>query len=435
MVKKFAFYIFLVLLCYCGLATAQQAPITVTATISASEISFDPAAIPENTPFIIHVVNKAGVPVELENSDTSVEVYTGMDKTFKIGLSAGKYKFFNDFNPKTKTADLAVLSQTDMAAYTKKDNTVIDGSVNTDSDLKSDITAANTNGLNESSSLADIIFIMWRESVEALLVVGIVFSWLKQLKSGRRKGMLFLAGGIGVGVLWAIILGYILIKLSGELSGNAQEYLQAGLTFLAALMIVYMVKWMRTNGAKLKSEMHSALVQNEARRWNISILVVVAVAIAREGSEAVIFIYALGFGQHGAVSASMFGAVAIGLLLAILTIYILSLGNKIFSWRYFFKITEILLLLLGGAMLLNCVDILVSVGALPILKAKFWDTSFILSDGGHFVPLLASIIGYRATPSLIDIIMYLIYWIGVFWFIKYKQNATIISKYQSCKKY
>jgi high-affinity iron transporter len=117
----------------------------------------------------------------------------------------------------------------------------------------------------------------------------------------------------------------------------------------------------------------------------------------------------------------MFGAVAIGLLLAILTIYLLSLGNKIFSWRYFFKVTEVLLLLLGGALLLNCVDTLVSVGVVPVLQAKFWDSSFILSDGGHFVPLLASVIGYRATPSLIDILVYLVYWIAVISFIKRKQ--------------
>lgn len=430
MITNFTRYIFFILICYCSLVSAQQTdPITVNATITKTAISFEPAAIPENTPFIIHVINQAGVPVELENSDTSVEVYAGTDKTFKIGLTAGKYKFFNDFNPKTKTADLIVLTAAEMARQAQTPASKNAGDTQTQA-VSSDnnLATTSTSSLDDSSSLSDITFIMWRESIEALLVVGIVFSWLKQLKAGRREGMLFLAGGIGLGVLWAMLLGYVLIKLSGELSGNAQEYLQAGLTFMAALMIVYMVKWMRSNGAKLKSEMHTALAKNEARRWNISILVVVAVAIAREGSEAVIFIYALGFGQHGAVSASMFGAVAIGLLLAILTIYLLSMGNKIFSWRYFFKITEILLLLLGGAMLLNCVDILVSTGILPVLKAKFWDTSFILSDGGHFVPLLTSVVGYRATPSLMDILMYLLYWIGVLWFIKHKQPSAIKTK-------
>lgn len=421
MLKRYIHFLFFFLLFSLGSAFAQSRdPITVNAVITSSAISFDPATIPENTPFIIHVINKAGVPVELENSDTSVEVYAGTDKTFKIGLSAGRYRFFNDFNPKTKNADLVVLTAEQIAKGAGSNASLTD----TNKDIK--LTQTQDNLSTANSSLAEISFIMWRESIEALLVVGIVFSWLKQLKHGRREGMLFLAGGVVLGVLTAVLLGLILVKLSSRLSGNAGEYLQAGLTFAAAMMIVYMVKWMRSNGATLKSEMYGALAKDANRRWNISILVVVAVAIAREGSEAVIFIYALGFGEHGVVTSAMVLAVLSGLGLAILTIYILSLGNKIFSWRYFFKVTEILLLLLGGALLLNCVDLLVSVGLLPVIKAKFWDTSFILSDGGRFVPLISSVIGYRATPSLIDILVYIGYWWGVLRFIKVKK--VLVSK-------
>lgn len=417
MANVFTRIILIFAFCISGAYAATVEPIVVNAIITPTEISFNPASIPEDTPFIVHVINKTGVPVELENADTSVEVYDGTDKTFKIGLNAGKYKFFNDFNPKTKTADLHVLTATQIAAGASNSST-------TTNSTAPDETSNSPSANDGNSKLAEITFIMWRESIEALLVVGIVYSWLKQLKSGRREGMMFLAAGVGVGVLCAVILGMILVKLSGSLSGNAQEYLQAGLTFAAALMIVYMVKWMRSNGAKLKSEMLSSLAQNEARRWNISILIVVAVAIAREGSEAVIFIYAIGFGEKGIVSLGMLASVGLGLALAVFTIWLLSMGNKIFSWRYFFKFTEILLLLLGGALLLNCVDILVSIGVLPVIKAKFWDTSFILGDGGRFVPMLTSIVGYRATPSLMDILVYILYWVGVTRFINVKAQLN-----------
>ena len=383
-------------------------PIVVNAIMTPDEISFSPASIPENTPFIVHIINKSGVPVELENADTSVEIYSGTDKTFKIGLAAGKYKFFNDFNPKVKTADLHVLTASQIA--------------NPEANI-SDTNATQTQQLpqaNGKSKLAEITFIMWRESIEALLIVGIVFSWLKHLKYGRREGMTFLAAGVAIGVLCAVLLGTVLVELNGSLSGNAREYLQAFLTLLAAIMIVYMVKWMRSNGSKLKSDMLSTMAQHEARRWNVSILIVVAIAVAREGSEAVIFINAIGFGAQGVVTSGMVVSIILGLVLAVITIWLLSMGNKIISWRYFFKATEVLLLLLGGALLLNAVDILVSIGVLPILKAKFWDTSFILSDGGRFVPMLSSIVGYRATPSLMDILVYFSYWVFVTKFIKVK---------------
>ncbi len=414
MLKKIYILTFILFVILIAPAYANNVgPITVNATITANEIKFDPEIIPENTPFIIHVINKAGAPVELENSDTSVEVYAGMDKTFKIGLNAGKYKFFNDFNAKTKTAELTVANQTQFTANIKA---VSANYLGRPTEL-----LGKTVLTNRGSSIAEVTFIMWRESIEALLVVGIVFSWLKQMKTGKREGMLFLGLGIILGIMSAMCLAIVLIKLSSGLSRNATEYLQASLTFLAALMIVYMVKWMRENGKKLKSEMHSTLVKGGSRRWNLSILIVVAVAIAREGSEAVIFIYALGFGEHGVITISMFTAVVVGMLLAVVTVYLLSLGNKIFSWLYFFKVTEILLLLLGGAMLLNCIDILVTANVLPVLKAQFWDTSSILSDGGLLTPLLSSLIGYRATPSLIDVLVYAIYWIGVLYFIRTKK--------------
>lgn len=405
--------ILLIFLCASQAYTSNIEPMLVNAVITAKSITFKPASIPENIPFVLHIINKSGVPVELENADTSVEIFAGTDKTFKIGLSAGNYKFFNDFNPKAGTKNLHVLSAAETVKHISYTTTI--GSTNNANDTQS--TASSVN-----SSLGEIVFIIWRECIEALLVVGIVYSWLKHLKTGRKEGMVFLAAGVGVGVLCAVMLGAMLIKLSGVMSGNTREYLQASLTFLAALMIVYMVKWMRNNGTKLKSSMiNSIAAKHEARRWNISILIVVAVAIAREGSEAVIFIYALGFGEHGVVSGKMFGMVVLGIGLAIFTIWLLSLGNKIFSWKHFFKITEVLLLLLGGALLLNCVDLLVSVGILPVIKAKFWDTSFILGDGGHLVPLLSSLIGYRATPSLVDVLVYIVYWIIVLKFIKTEQ--------------
>ena len=44
------------------------------------------------------------------------------------------------------------------------------------------------------------LLIVWRESVEALLVIGILFAWLRQ-QPGRRHAMAYLWGGVGLGLL------------------------------------------------------------------------------------------------------------------------------------------------------------------------------------------------------------------------------------------
>ncbi len=177
-------FIFIALLFWIGAVFAKNGePITVNAFINATAIEFSPNIIAENTPFIIHVINKAGAPVELENSDTSVEVYANMDKTYKVGLPAGHYVFFNDFNAHTKAATLIVEKE---SAILKSKNAPLT--------TQAALTQSNQTLSNLNSS--EILFIVWRESVEALLVVGVVYSWLNQLKTGRRSGFFFMWMGV-----------------------------------------------------------------------------------------------------------------------------------------------------------------------------------------------------------------------------------------------
>jgi high-affinity iron transporter len=418
MLHNTKFFLFIILLLIINPAySANNNPITVNAIMTDTYIQLIPNSIPENTPFIIHVINKTGIPVELENSDTSVEVYTDMDKTFKVGLTVGSYIFFNDFNPHTKTATLFVKTAAELA-NANANHFVPNLFISTTSN---EIATKNSSPSKDTA----ILFIVWRESVEALLVVGVVYSWLKQLKAGRKSGMFFLWIGVAVGLIFAILLSFLLVSVKDVLSPNAAYYFQAAMTFVAALMIVYMVKWMRQNGRTLKSGMHNALEKNASTRWrNISILTVVAVAFAREASEAVIFINALGFAGQGESTLRQISIMAIGVMLAIITIYLLQLGNKIFSWQFFFKITEVLLLLLGGGLLLNCIDLLISSGFLPALYTKVWDTSFFLANGGFLTPLISSFTGYRATPSLMDVIIYGTYWVFIYLLLRSKKGIV-----------
>ena len=425
-------FIFIALLFWIGAMFAKNGePITVNAFINATAIEFSPNIIPENTPFIIHVINKAGAPVELENSDTSVEVYANMDKTYKVGLPAGHYIFFNDFNAHTKAATLIVEKESAILKSTNTPYAMGDrkGEKRDSPPSFRAIGSADAQDINRkplplySAGIAEILFIVWRESVEALLVVGVVYSWLNQLKTGRRSGLFFMWMGVVTGLLCAILLSFLLITVNHTLSPISSNLFQAGMTLLAASMIVYMVKWMRGNSRSLKKNMHNSLEKNSSTHWrNISILTVVTVAVTREASEACIFIY--GLGANSNFSANTMSILGLGVLLAIGTIFLLQLGNKIFSWRFFFKITEILLLLLGGGLLLSCIDRLILSGFLTPLHSKVWNTSFLISEGGFFAPMLSSFAGYRATPSLMNIIIYGAYWIVIYFLLKTKKAKS-----------
>lgn len=262
--------------------------------------------------------------------------------------------------------------------------------------------------------MGQVVFIVWRESVEALLVVGILYAWLKNGDADARRGLPYLWAGVGVGVLAAIALGAALVGFTEVLSGDAQDYFQTAMVLIACVLIVQMVLWMKQHGRTLKRDMEQSLQQStrDSNWWGVALLV--ALAIAREGSETVIFLYGLGFGQTGHVGVGQILAVLIGLALAFLTFYVLQLGGKVFSWRHFFRVTEIMLLFLGAGLFQTGVDKLIDKEILPTLVDQLWNTSAVLDDSSTFGSLVATLTGYRAHPALMNVLAYALYWVVVY---------------------
>ena len=263
--------------------------------------------------------------------------------------------------------------------------------------------------------MGQVLFVVWRESVEALLVVGILYAWLKNGDASARQSLPFLWAGVGAGLLAAVGLGAALVGFSEFLSGDAADYFQTGMVLVACVLIVQMVLWMKRHGRTLKRDMERSLQTHtrDGNGWGIAILV--ALAIAREGSETVIFLYGLGFGQSGHVRSADVLAIALGLGLAFLTFYCLQLGGRFFSWRHFFRVTEIMLLLLGAGLLQTGVDKLIDKEILPLGIAHVWNTSALLDDSSTVGSLVAALTGYRAHPSLTNLAVYVLYWVIVGW--------------------
>jgi len=93
-------------------------------------------------------------------------------------------------------------------------------------------------------------------------------------------------------------------------------------------------------------------------------------------------------------------------------------GGKVLSWRVFFRVSEILLLLLAGGLLVSAVDKLIALDVLPALVDPAWDTSAILDDSGRLGGLLASLTGYRARPALLPLLALGVYWAAMVTFLR-----------------
>ncbi|WP_293854121.1 FTR1 family protein [uncultured Alsobacter sp.] len=265
--------------------------------------------------------------------------------------------------------------------------------------------------------LANIAFIVWRESVEALLVVGILSAWIRQQRdAGPARAWLW--SGVAAGLVLSVVLGFGLAAFGEALPEEAQLGYQAAALLAAAALIVQMVVWMRRKGRTLKRNMESALGAAAGRSQWWGLFALALFAVAREGSETAIFLYGTLLAGTSAPLAERIGAAGVGLLMAGGTYALLQAGGRILSWRVFFRVSEIVLLMLAGSLVLTAANHLADLGLLPDthgLASRAWDSSAFLSDGGTWGGMLSALTGYRARPELREVLLYAAYWVVVLW--------------------
>ena len=276
--------------------------------------------------------------------------------------------------------------------------------------------------------MGQTIFVVCRESIEALLVIGILYAWMDG-RADAATGKKWLFAGVVAGFGLAALLTLTLIGVSDLLGGDSRAWFEIGMLALASALIVQMVLWMRVHGRTLKNDLEAGLeksLQGKKSWWGVFFLSMIAVG--REGSETVMFLYG-SLLQLGTLASyiSFFSAVAIGLALAMVMFYALQLGGKFISWKWFFKVTEIMLLFLGSALFLAASEKLLggplAATDLPSwLYSNIWDMSNVLSDSSIFGNLLASLFAYRSQPIGWDLMILSTFWVAVLLLLKWQSN-------------
>lgn len=254
--------------------------------------------------------------------------------------------------------------------------------------------------------MGNAFFVVWRESLEAFLIVGILHAWLKANRdSGGGRRALF--AGLAAGAALALLLGWALLTVQDELTGEALEGFQTATLLVAAGLITQMVLWMRRHGRTLKTRLHADLSAATERAGHFGVAVVAALAVAREGAETVIFLY--GLAQSGETTALAAGAFA-GFAAAGLTAWLAARSLSRLDIGLLMRVSSILLLVLASALLVAALDRLIGAGALPPLLDPVWDSSALLDDTTRGGKLIADFSGYRARPALSALLAWALYW-------------------------
>lgn len=258
--------------------------------------------------------------------------------------------------------------------------------------------------------MASAFFVVWRESLEAFLIAGILFAWLK-VNDDAGNGRKALFAGLAAGVVLALALGWALVTVQDELTGQALDVFQTATLLIAAGLITQMVLWMRRHGRGIKARLHADLSAAAERSGYLGVAIVAALAVAREGAETVIFLY--GMAQGGDLPRLLTGAVA-GFAGAALTAWLAAKSLSRLNLGLLLRLSSILLLILASSLLVAATDRLIGADWLPTLIDPVWDSSLLIDDGTTGGKLLADFTGYRARPALSSLLIWFAYWTLVF---------------------
>lgn len=258
------------------------------------------------------------------------------------------------------------------------------------------------------------LIVVWRESLEALLVIGVLVSWIGRQPEPAplRRG---LWGGVGAGVALAVALGFAAFTAQGEFAGEALETFRLAMMLFAAALILHMVLWMHGHGRAMKRELERQAEQAVARAgsgaiWSIA--AVAALAVAREGAETVVFLY--GLGMEGE-AATLLGGAAGGFALAGATAWAVARGATFLNMRTLFRASEFLLLLIATSLLVAGIDKMIGLEWLPPLLDPLWDVAAVLPDGRGAGRFLADFAGYRARPAATVVLAVAAFWSYALW--------------------
>ncbi|MGB9094543.1 MAG: FTR1 family protein [Gallionella sp.] len=243
--------------------------------------------------------------------------------------------------------------------------------------------------------------IMFREVLEAALIIAIVLGASRGI-AGRGR---WIAAGVGLGLLGASIVAILANAASSEFSGNGQAILNAVILLGAVAMLTWHNVWMSAHGRQLAAEVKTVgLDVRSGQRPLAALLVITLVAVMREGSEAVLFFWAIATSGEQRLNMAIggLGGVAGGMLVGLL----LYIGLLRIPVRHFFTVTSWLILFLASGLAAQAAGFLNQVGLLPDLGNGVWNTSAILSQNSLAGQLLHILVGYIARPSGIEVVFY-----------------------------
>lgn len=244
--------------------------------------------------------------------------------------------------------------------------------------------------------------VVFREALEAAIIVSIVMAATRGV-AGRGRYVLL---GIGAGIAGAALVAAFSGAIADLAQGIGQELLNASILFAAVFLLGWHNVWMQRHGRELAQKMTAvgrAVAEGSTSLHVLS--VVVGLAVLREGAEVVLFLYGIAAGGMGSNSMMFLGGI-VGLAAGAGLGALIYGGLVQVSQRRLFAVTGWMLLLLAAGLSAQGAGYLAQADVLPELVRQVWDTSSVISQHSLLGQFLHAFLGYQDRPSGIEVLFY-----------------------------
>lgn len=247
-----------------------------------------------------------------------------------------------------------------------------------------------------------------REGIEAALVVSILIAYL--VKTGRREALTPVWIGVGLALGLSLAFGAALNFTSSSMSFQAQEAFGGFMSIIAVGFVTWMVFWMKRTARNIKGELHGRL-DDALGIGPIAVAIVAFIAVAREGLETSLFIWAA-VQSTGSGTAPVFGAL-LGLMTAVVLGWLFYKGALRVNLAKFFTFTGAALVIVAAGVLAYAIHDLQEAGILPGLDNTAFDASGAIPPSSWYGALIKGIFNISSKPSWLEGIAWLAYLIPV----------------------
>ncbi len=273
------------------------------------------------------------------------------------------------------------------------------------------------------ASVFSTFLVVFREALEASLIVGIIMTVLSRLNASRYVTPVLVSTFLSVAL--SVLVGFITLSFFSQVKGDVKTWIEASVSVLACGVLTYMVVWMDAQAKKIRSDIETKMEAALSKQDVFFILAMPFLAVFREGAETVLFLAAIANKNSGSIS---FMGGASGLVVGVLIVLAIFVGGKKIPMKPLFKITGILLVFMAAGLLAYGIHEFHELGVIPEGIKQVWNINHLLSDKKGIGAFLKAVFGYNGNPSLVEVSAYVLYLFGIFAFLKSRKSELTVQK-------